>query len=42
MDHMELEQEREITISSVATSVKWKDYSINLIETVSDEDIDWD
>jgi len=33
MDHMELEQERGITIASAATSVKWKDYAINLIDT---------
>jgi len=33
MDHMELEQERGITITSAATSVKWKDYAINLIDT---------
>ena len=33
MDHMELEQERGITIASAATSVKWKDFSINLIDT---------
>ena len=33
MDHMELEKERGITITSAATSVKWGDYSINLIDT---------
>jgi elongation factor G len=33
MDHMELEQERGITITSAATSIKWKDTSINLIDT---------
>jgi elongation factor G len=33
MDHMELEQERGITIASAATSVKWKEHSINLIDT---------
>ena len=33
MDHMELEQERGITITSAATSVAWKDHAINLIDT---------
>lgn len=33
MDHMELERERGITITSAATSVEWKDYAINLIDT---------
>ena len=33
MDHMELEQERGITITSAATSVQWKGYDINLIDT---------
>jgi len=33
MDHMELERERGITITSAATSVQWKDYRINLIDT---------
>ncbi|HUG19636.1 MAG TPA: elongation factor G [Planctomycetaceae bacterium] len=33
MDHMELEQERGITITSAATSVAWKDISINIIDT---------
>ncbi|MCL2119053.1 MAG: elongation factor G [Planctomycetaceae bacterium] len=33
MDHMELEQERGITICSAATSVKWNDHAINLIDT---------
>jgi elongation factor G len=33
MDHMELERERGITITSAATSVQWKDYLINLIDT---------
>ncbi len=33
MDHMELERERGITITSAATSVQWKDYAINLIDT---------
>ena len=33
MDHMELEKERGITITSAATSLKWQDYHINLIDT---------
>ena len=33
MDHMELEKERGITITSAATSVSWKDIDINLIDT---------
>ncbi|MCA9201446.1 MAG: elongation factor G, partial [Planctomycetales bacterium] len=33
MDHMELERERGITITSAATSVTWKDHAINLIDT---------
>ncbi len=33
MDHMELEQERGITITSAATSVHWKECSINIIDT---------
>ncbi|MGL4943011.1 MAG: elongation factor G [Thermoguttaceae bacterium] len=33
MDHMELEQERGITITSAATNVQWGDYAINLIDT---------
>ena len=33
MDHMELEQERGITITSAATRVHWHDTTINLIDT---------
>ena len=33
MDHMELERERGITITSAATQVDWRDATINLIDT---------
>ncbi len=33
MDHMELERERGITITSAATSVLWDNHRINLIDT---------
>jgi elongation factor G len=33
MDHMELEKERGITITSAATQVRWKDKEINIIDT---------
>jgi elongation factor G len=33
MDHMELERERGITITSAATTVHWNDFKINIIDT---------
>lgn len=33
MDHMELEKERGITITSASTTVYWQDHMINLIDT---------
>ena len=33
MDHMELEKERGITITSAATTVQWDDKTINIIDT---------
>ena len=33
MDHMDLERERGITITSAATTVSWNDHTINLIDT---------
>jgi len=33
MDNMDLERERGITIQSASTQVKWKDYTVNVIDT---------
>jgi len=33
MDHMDLERERGITITSAATNVMWKNHTINIIDT---------
>ena len=33
MDHMELERERGITITSASTYVEWKDHHLNVIDT---------
>ena len=33
MDHMDLERERGITITSAATTVSWNEHTINLIDT---------
>ena len=33
MDHMELEKERGITITSAATTVRWEDKKVNIIDT---------
>jgi elongation factor G len=33
MDSMELERERGITIASASTNVKWKNHSVNIIDT---------
>jgi elongation factor G len=33
MDHMELERERGITITSASTAVSWRDHHVNIIDT---------
>lgn len=33
MDHMDLEKEKGITITSAATRVQWKEYAVNIIDT---------
>ena len=33
MDHMELERERGITITSAATTLSWRDHQVNVIDT---------
>ncbi|MCA8996346.1 MAG: GTP-binding protein, partial [Planctomycetaceae bacterium] len=33
MDHMDLEKERGITITSAATQVYWKETTVNVIDT---------
>ncbi len=33
MDHMELEKEKGITITSASTTVYWKDHKVNIIDT---------
>ncbi len=33
MDHMDLEREKGITITSAATQVRWNDYTVNVIDT---------
>ncbi len=33
MDHMDLERERGITITSAATTIQWNDHTVNLIDT---------
>jgi len=38
MDHMDLERERGITITSAATQVEWGEATINLIDTPGDDD----